>query len=258
VERGDAGGARAATFGNGIVTDAGVGGNGDGGSGIAGSAGGGGGGARGDGAEAAGVGGSDVGSSGSSGGSGGGNASFFDASGRAAATRFLALDKPLPGREFLQIIDIPVPPDAPGAGDMRVAYDPEWLAILAATHSLTPRQHGYAPLPPPRGPGAAEVAAVEQRLRQAGYAASDARGRAFFPVPEDGPAGFRVTAPPFAPSGPGDRGAYRPVGMPAEEGSPQTDRLLAVLGLHHLVTLPFGARESQDAPPACDANEIEL
>lgn len=57
-------------------------------------------------------------------------------------TRFLALDKPLPNRDFLQVLDVApqtgsgarteAEADRPGAGPFE--YDPEWLAIVMATH----------------------------------------------------------------------------------------------------------------------------
>lgn len=56
-------------------------------------------------------------------------------------TDFLALDKCLPGRRHMRIIDIPVKTDdASGAngkdrkGPLRLEYDPEWLAIIKATN----------------------------------------------------------------------------------------------------------------------------
>lgn len=45
-----------------------------------------------------------------------------------AATRFLALDKCLPRREYLQIVDLPEKKPGP------LAYDEEWLAIVRASH----------------------------------------------------------------------------------------------------------------------------
>ncbi|CAH1995499.1 unnamed protein product [Acanthoscelides obtectus] len=47
-------------------------------------------------------------------------------------TRFLALDKCLPKRKFMQIVDIPHDESAP----MKISYDLEWLAILFLTNHL--------------------------------------------------------------------------------------------------------------------------
>nr|XP_032831540.1 lariat debranching enzyme B-like [Petromyzon marinus] len=47
-------------------------------------------------------------------------------------TRFLALDKCLPQREFLQVLDVP----HSGEGPLQLEWDPEWLAILQATNHL--------------------------------------------------------------------------------------------------------------------------
>lgn len=69
-------------------------------------------------------------------------------------TRFLALDKCLPKRQFLEVVDIPtstIEPSAStsGTGNSQpvLEFDPEWLAITRAFHGLFSAQHHQPTFP---------------------------------------------------------------------------------------------------------------
>ncbi|KAI7845707.1 hypothetical protein COHA_000821 [Chlorella ohadii] len=146
---------------------------------------------------------------------------------RPATTRFLSLDKCLPGRSFLQVIDFP---DA--EGPLEFEYDPEWLAVLRATHGLMSLQRRAAPLPrhaPP--PSEAEIEEVRRLLteRNGGLA-----------VPHN----FVPTAPAFDPAQPQMRSGRMPT---RAVRNPQTEAFLEALGLPY--NLDHGA-EAAGAGPA--------
>ncbi|XP_035532321.1 lariat debranching enzyme [Morone saxatilis] len=128
-------------------------------------------------------------------------------------TKFLSLDKCLPYREFLQIVDVP---ERPGSSE-GLEYDPEWLAILKATNSLqrtTPH-----PWNPPENNG------LHERWD---FRASEA---AMMEVVEDFngeltiPDNFSRTVPPYDPNKP------QPHASPSCNTNPQTTELCATLGL---------------------------
>lgn len=62
-------------------------------------------------------------------------------------TKFLALDKCLPKRRHLQILDIPDEYN----GDMKLKYDLEWLAILKNTNHLLTVKNIDCYMPGPGG-----------------------------------------------------------------------------------------------------------
>uniref|UniRef100_A0A914V4A2 Ig-like domain-containing protein n=1 Tax=Plectus sambesii TaxID=2011161 RepID=A0A914V4A2_9BILA len=104
-------------------------------------------------------------------------------------TRYLALDKPIPRRQFLQIIEVEVDADA----DRKLSYDSQWLAILRSTDSLTCLLDRTVYMPGPGGPDGErwnfrpsedEVADVIRRFNDD------------LVVPDN----FRRTAPPHRPT----------------------------------------------------------
>ena len=128
----------------------------------------------------------------------------------ASVTRFLALDKCLPGRQFLQVVELEA------RGPLRLEYDAEWLAVLRATHGLTSLAREPPPLPPAWGARAGPPQEDLEFVR----AALAARGGAAVP------ANFAQTAPPHDPSG-ARRRASQPAGVPR---NPQTEALFELIG----------------------------
>lgn len=152
-------------------------------------------------------------------------------------TRFLSLDKCLPGRQFLQLVDFP---DA--EGPLEFSYDEEWLTVLRATHSLTSLHFRPMPPPPPEPITATQQKEVREMLVAAGIGLR---------IPNN----FQQTAPPYVDPGPGTRQQHRGC-IPQESlRNPQTVALLTLLGLDY--NLDPSTRS--DTTPATDnPEEIDL
>jgi hypothetical protein len=105
--------------------------------------------------------------------------------------------------------------------DARLEYDPEWLAILRKTHNLTETARRRVKLPTqPEAVTSEEIAWVCERLGQA------------LVIPEN----CRMTVPPHAgPTHPIPSHLPQPFQM---MGNPQTDQLLDILQLNHILTVP--------------------
>lgn len=69
-----------------------------------------------------------------------------EAAGSAKATQFLALDKAVTGRAFLQLLPAPAAAAGWSLPDSAIAYDAEWLAILRATAGSEPSPQSGLPV----------------------------------------------------------------------------------------------------------------
>ncbi|KAI9519044.1 lariat debranching enzyme [Dissostichus eleginoides] len=131
-------------------------------------------------------------------------------------TKFLSLDKCLPHREFLQIVDVQ---ERPGSSE-GLEYDPEWLAILKSTNSLqrtTPH-----PWNPPENNGLHER--WDFRPSEAAMMKVIEALSGDLSIPEN----FSQTVPLYDPNRPNN---HLP---PSCSTNPQTTELCATLGLTDL------------------------
>lgn len=148
-------------------------------------------------------------------------------------TRFLALDKCLPNRKFLQFLEIdPIsqPHFSAHTNDtpLQLSYDKEWLAIIRVFASELTLGNSTIPVPPNKGEAyyrplvAAEEQWVEENLEQQGLML----------VPEN----FEITAPPYDPAlGIGVRK------QPIEYTNPQTVAFCNLIGIAN----PFDVSEEE-------------
>ena len=185
-------------------------------------------------------------------------------------TRFLALDKPIPGRAFLQVLDIPRSSTAASVSTrtelespFTFSYDPLWVAVAVKAHPSTPTGSRASPLPiTPPLPTVAEISRVASALaahsaRKRGcdistieIAARDAGNTPLAPIQI--PDNFIISAPlhnPHHSNGLNER-------MPTQQGNPQTDELFHALGIEHVTTVPFGAPPGWVPPPLPSSSSV--
>ena len=178
-------------------------------------------------------------------------------------TRFLSLDKCLPRRPHLQIVNISVQDegcvesDAMDSGigargavhrPLKIEYDAEWLAVLRKTHNLTQVTRSNVTVPDDTvAVTEEEIEDVRRRIiewhRQRQEKEGDAKGDSdgamdYHEVATPSglaiPDNFCITAPPH-----GSHGSDFALNGGEMIGNPQTDELLDMLGLDHIVTVPY-------------------
>ena len=152
-------------------------------------------------------------------------------------TKFLALDKCLPRRNFLQVVDV-------GAveGPMELSYDAEWLAVVKLTHELTNVTRNYTVLP----------TSVEE-IKQ--YRPDEVAVREIvnlFGGNLTVPKNFVQTVNPYDPSRPTDK-----VHPPKPVSNPQTRRFCALLGIKNL-SMPAEPQDPGLPIPSSNPDEISL
>ncbi len=215
-------------------------------------------------------------------------------------TQFLSLDKCLPRRHHLQIVNVPMPVPMSSYGESsiesvktgnseneidngkeltsscnRLCYDLEWLGILQKTHKWTRTTRARYPDPDPQEIQISEedMEAIRQRLAErtgaiflSGDSKSDVTDEEASSIdPMSIPLNFSMSLQPHGAIGSEDR-----VNGGRMVGNSQTDELLHLLDLDHVVTVPYVYKPVvndistskgdgiHDPPKNEDDNEIDL
>lgn len=142
-----------------------------------------------------------------------------------AVTQFLALDKVLPGRQFMEFLRVPRQRTHGDESQLQLSFDLEWLAVLRRTHDLTKVTRNTVSVPDSVQPVSdQELADVEHLIRQS----------------NNGNLVIQNIEPLSTQNDHGDK-RPRVDGLfcePVRMGNAQTDWLLNTLDLSHICTVP--------------------
>ena len=152
-------------------------------------------------------------------------------------TKFLSLDKCLPQKRHLQVLNMASQND--DSYDTSLHYDLEWLAILQKTNHWTNRHNSFV-----SDPDYSSIHITDQdlddirnRLKQKYHNGCDVKDEDLTRIPNN----FAITIPPHK-----TNGWDQPVNGGQMVGNPQTDDLLDLLGLDHIVTVPFNIQDQNN------------
>ncbi|KAH6908498.1 lariat debranching enzyme [Coprinopsis sp. MPI-PUGE-AT-0042] len=143
-------------------------------------------------------------------------------------TKFLALDKCLPNRQFLEVVDIESPSSSTSSSPPTLCFDPEWLAINRAFHpwfSTTHQQRQFPPEEEARAMIAKELEWVKTNLKK-----NDAGL-----LPVEDVQKFEITAPGPCPQTENPPGKFK---QPQHYPNPQTRAFCKMLDVEDKVNGP--------------------
>jgi len=146
------------------------------------------------------------------------------------STKFLALDKPLPKRRFLEALQIPVPDDV---DEINFEYDPIWLTILKNTNHLTEITSRTVYMPSKTGSERWDFRPKEDEIEEVKKLFNND-----FRIPDN----FRQTAPPFTPG----ESVYEPC---LYYLNPQTTEFCEKLGIKNLNEMLFNSTQKFNGTP---------